>query len=221
VRGLERAAAAGHAAERALRAQEDFYRERIERQAAEIARLEGILERVSRTRRTLGTEPRLLPAQVILPGDASGWSRSFAVAAGGRDGVRRGAAVLWGDHLVGRVVEVGPRTARVALITDPEFRIGVLLQPPEGPADPQLVVAQGTGRDRLRIAWVPRGARAEAGDMVVTAGDPELGIPAGLLIGRVANVRDTGEAYLDIEATPTVRLERIADVAIVLAEGGS
>ena len=47
--------------------------------------------------------------------------------AGSRDGVEKGHAVIDGTGMVGRVVEVGQRSARVLILTDLNSRIPIMV----------------------------------------------------------------------------------------------
>ena len=53
-----------------------------------------------------------------------------------RDGVRKGQAVIAGEVLVGRIAEVGQRSARVLLLTDINSHIPVVLEGFAGQVDP-------------------------------------------------------------------------------------
>src|SRR3546814_206144 len=73
-----------------------------------------------------GPEARHIAARVIA--DTGGaFARSLLVNAGSADGVRRRQSVLSGEGLVGRIVQVGRRSARVLLITDLNSRIPVVV----------------------------------------------------------------------------------------------
>ena len=66
-----------------------------------------------------------ISAQVIA--DLGGaFCANVLVDAGARDGVQRGQAAMTGDGLVGRVAEVGERTARILLLTDLNSHIPVI-----------------------------------------------------------------------------------------------
>lgn len=61
---------------------------------------------------------RTLPAQVIAVGPAQGFAWTVTIDAGELDGLEVDMTVINGAGLVGRVVEVGPRTATVVLLVD-------------------------------------------------------------------------------------------------------
>jgi len=55
------------------------------------------------------------------------WSRSLLLDRGHEDGVRIGQAVITSVGLVGRVQQVGRKTSRILLVTDPHFRVAATL----------------------------------------------------------------------------------------------
>ena len=67
-----------------------------------------------------------VPAQVIGR-DPSNWSNSLIIDRGANSGVRSNKAVLSTKGLVGRVVELGRRSSKVLLISDPNSKVGVVV----------------------------------------------------------------------------------------------
>ena len=122
-------------------------------------------------------------ARVI--GDQGGaFVRSILVAAGTLDGVRRGQAAMTGEGMVGRVVSVGKRSARVLLLTDLNSRVPVLV----GEARHRAMLV-GDNSALPDLMYLDDGARLAVGDYVVTSGIGGV-FPQGLPIGRVAAVDD-------------------------------
>ncbi|HKY95734.1 MAG TPA: rod shape-determining protein MreC [Kiloniellales bacterium] len=122
-------------------------------------------------------------ARVI--GDQGGaFVRSILVAAGTLDGVRRGQAAMTGEGMVGRVVSVGKRSARVLLLTDLNSRVPVLV----GEARHRAMLV-GDNSALPDLMYLDDGARLAVGDYVVTSGIGGV-FPQGLPIGRVAAVED-------------------------------
>ena len=94
-------------------------------------------------------EATFITGRVI--GDSGGaFLRSVLVDIGGRDGVRKGAAAIDGNGLVGRVAEVGQRSARILLITDLNSRIPVLV----GDKRERAILA-GDNSDLARLVYLP------------------------------------------------------------------
>ena len=131
--------------------------------------------------------------------DAGGpFVRSLVVNAGERDGLRRGQAALTGVGMVGRVANVGLRSARVLLVTDMNSRVPVVV----GPQRERAVLA-GNNSDRPRIEFLRPRVRVNPGDRVVTSGHGGV-LPPGLPVGRVESVEKTA-----IEVQPFVDLHRL------------
>ena len=138
-------------------------------------------------------------------GDSGGvFDRSIVVVAGARDGVAKGQAAMTGDGLIGRVVAVGNRSARILLITDLNSRIPVMF---EGTRERAILAGDNTAMPR--ISFLRHTARVDSGDRVVTSGHGGM-LPPGLPIGIVSNV--AGEA---IQVRPLAELDRLEFVRIV------
>ena len=138
-------------------------------------------------------------------GDSGGvFVRSIVVVAGARDGVAKGQAAMTGDGLVGRVVSVGDRSARVLLITDLNSRIPVLF---EDSRERAILVGDNTAAPK--ISFLRHGTRVNTGDRIVTSGHGGV-LPAGLPIGIVSNV--AGEA---IHVRPFAVLDRLEFVRVI------
>ena len=126
--------------------------------------------------------PRFVTARVVA--DAGGaYARSVLIQSGppgpGGFSVRKGEIALDDRGLVGRVTEVGSRSARVLLITDLNSRIPVLLQ---GSGAHAILVGVNAARPRL-IYW-PEGQPPQEGERVVTSAEAGA-FPAGLPVGTV------------------------------------
>lgn len=165
--------------------------------------------------------PRLVVADILVDRDFSGWRRSLLVGRGTADGIDLGAPVVRGRAVVGRVVEVSERTARVLLLTDPTFAVAAVALPPQPPkegAPPREEgILRGVGVDdaRLVLSRVSRRAGVRAGWLVVTARDDAARWPPGLLLGEVKTAEELG-SFLRIEVSPAVDVQHL-DYVMVLA----
>ncbi len=148
-------------------------------------------------------KPRFVTVRVVA--DTGGaFVRSVLVGAGRAGGIRRGQAVIDGDGVVGRVVEVGERSARVLLINDLNSRIPVLV---ESTGDRGVLV--GNNGPRPRLQYLPRNTPISPGDRVVTSGHGGM-FPPGLPVGVVAEVGDGG-----LTVQPFVDLQRLAYLRVL------
>lgn len=146
--------------------------------------------------------PAFVTSRVVA--DAGGvYARSVLIQAGTPGTVKKGEVALDDHGLVGRVTEVGARSARVLLITDINSRIPVTL---EGSGAHAILV--GTNAARPRLLYWPEGMPPQEGARVVTSAEADA-FPAGLPVGTVrysaANVP---------EIMPAARLDRLQVVRV-------
>jgi rod shape-determining protein MreC len=144
-----------------------------------------------------------LSAQVIA--DSGGaFARNVLINAGSQEGVARGQAALSGEGLVGRISEVGSRTARVLLLTDLNSHIPVELED-----NHQHAVLDGDNSEQPRLVYLPTTVEATVGERVVTVGAGGV-FPPGLPVGVVSSV-----ASGVIRVEPYAELSRLEVLRIV------
>lgn len=141
----------------------------------------------------------------VIADTGGSFARSLILNAGGRDGVAKGQAVIGEGGLVGRITEVGNRSARVLLITDLNSRIPVLIEPSR-----MRAILAGNNSDRPRLIHLPPAARISPSDRIVTSGHGGA-FPPDLPVGIVASVSDGGvqvQPFLDHSRLEFVRAVR-------------
>ncbi len=149
-------------------------------------------------------DPKLSYVTARVVADAGGvYARSVLLSVGPHSDIRRGEVALDANGLVGRVTEVGERSARVLLITDMNSRIPVLLEHSRARA-----ILAGANAPNPRLIYLQDGTHPQEGERVVTSAEAGA-FPAGLLIGTV----HYGQADR-IELTPAADLERLEIVRI-------
>lgn len=145
---------------------------------------------------TSQAENQELVSADVIARDTISARRTITINRGARDGVRRGAPVIFGRNLVGRVETVSAIAARVQLINSEFSAVSARLQTNriEG-----SVVGRVSGN--LRMTLLPQGADVQVGDLVLTSG---LGgsLPPDLVIGQVTSTR---QFESDIEQSAEVR----------------
>jgi rod shape-determining protein MreC len=146
--------------------------------------------------------PSYVSARVVA--DAGGvYAKAVLLSVGPKHGVRKGEIALDERGLVGRVTEVGARTARVLLITDMNSRIPVTMENSRAHA-----ILIGTNGPRPRLIYWPEGSMPQEGERIVTSTEASA-FPANLPIGTVhfstSNVP---------EVVPAALLERLEVVRI-------
>ena len=144
----------------------------------------------------------------VIGRDPSPFLHYIIINLGSDDGIRPGMPVVSAQGLVGQVVAVIPRAARVRLITDPTSRVSVRVLPFNTEA---LLVGSVTGD--LSLDLVPLDATINPGDLVVTAG---LGgaYPPNILVGQVLSTRRLAHAlFQEVAVQPATPF---ADLRLVL-----
>lgn len=122
--------------------------------------------------------PQFRTARVVA--DAGGtYARAVLLATGPQHNIRKGQIALDERGFVGRVTEVGSRSARVLLATDINSRIPVTM---EGSRARAIMAGNNAARPRLQH-W-PEGIIPREGDRVVTSAQAGA-FPSGLPVGVV------------------------------------
>jgi rod shape-determining protein MreC len=147
----------------------------------------------------------------VVNDDLGRLRQRLVVNRGARGGAFRSQAVVDGTGLLGQLVRVGPWSAEVMLITDPDHAV-----PVEVARNGLRSIAVGTGDAReLSLPFVPVNSDIKTGDLLVTSG---LGgvFPAGIPVGVVtANVRDPDQILAHVRARPSATLESDRQVMLV------
>jgi rod shape-determining protein MreC len=136
--------------------------------------------------------------------DAGGeYARAVLLSLGPNHGIKKGQVALDDQGLVGRVTELGARSARVLLITDLNSRIPVTLENSRARA-----ILVGTNGPRPRLMYWPEGTQPAEGERVVTSAEANA-FPAGLPVGTVHYSRSRAA-----EVEPAARLDRLEVVRL-------
>lgn len=153
--------------------------------------------------------PTAVAARVVA--DTGGaFVHTVLLNAGREHGVAEGMAAVDDRGLVGRVIEVGRRSARLLLLTDFNSRIPVMVEPSR---DQAILAGDNTVLPKLR--FLPLNPRLSVGDRVVTSGRGGV-LPPGLEIGQVSAITDEHAAVatrVDWDRLEHVRLLEYAPVA--------
>ncbi|MBI5723699.1 MAG: rod shape-determining protein MreC [Planctomycetes bacterium] len=214
----------------------------------------------SRSFAPLEYDYELIPAHVIMA-DSLPYShgrlvnpkRSGAIAPGMPVAARRlitdrlknipsGLPVINTMQLVGRIIESGPFTARMQLVTDRDFRSVpariIRIIDPHNPRQviinsaiqtltedinrPISVIVDGDGADGMTISDVPHDHQVRPGDRLATSGK-DLALPAAIPIGTVTDVKGDPKnpSCVIIKVRPLMDLSAIRDVYIVWTPGSN
>src|SRR3954470_5504778 len=147
-------------------------------------------------------EGSFVTARVVA--DAGGvYARAVLLSVGPNHTIRKGEIAVDERGLIGRVTEVGARTARVLLLTDLNSRIPVTLETSRAHA-----ILIGTNGSRPRLLYWPEGVMPQEGERIVTSAEANA-FPANLPIGTV-RYSSTGAP----EVEPAAMLQKLEIVRI-------
>lgn len=166
-------------------------------EAAALSELRAENERLRALHDFRAANPRLdiVTAQVIQHAQGT-----LTIDKGARDGLRPSMCVISPDGVVGLLTQVGPLSANVVTLQNPDCRIDAMF-------DRNRIRGRvhGSGNDLsaiCRIHYIDVNARVREGDRIVTS--PDSVFPAGYPIGHVVNTPYQGPLSQSAELIPTV-----------------
>ncbi|WP_210396749.1 rod shape-determining protein MreC [Motiliproteus sediminis] len=143
--------------------------------------------------------------------NADPFIHQIVINKGLRDGAYLGQPVLDENGIMGQLVEVGPYTSRVLLITDNQHALPVQVDRSGFRA---LLLGNGS-KQSLRLDHVPDTADIQVGDLLLSSG---LGgrFPAGYPVAEVSEiVHDPGRPFALVRAVPRARLDKSRHLLLV------
>lgn len=176
------------------------------------------VQEAERLRETLGLR-EILPlktvAAEVVARDGLPFYRVITIDRGTEHGVGVDAPVISPTGVVGRVIKVGPRGAKVQLLLDPQAAIGVLIERTRvgGVAAGRAGFADEATPD-LEMRYVPVLADVKVGDVVVTSGLDRI-YPKGLAVGRVREVGQSTGLFKEVRVEPSARFATLEEVLVV------
>lgn len=135
---------------------------------------------------------------------AGSFSQSQFLDIGAAEGVVKDMAVISGEGLAGRVLEVGNSTSRVMLVTDINSRIAVM-----GQNSREKAVAIGRDHSLLELHYLADNTQMKPGELILSSGDAKL-LPAGIPVGRVVKVEKN-----QVLVKPIVDWTRLSYVSLI------
>jgi rod shape-determining protein MreC len=165
------------------------------------------LRRLLDFKTTIKTEA--IPAQVVVH-DPTGWFQTLIVDKGAQDGVQADMPVVNDEGVVGRIMDVSDRYARVVLITDPANAIDGMIE-----RNRMRGILSGKDASTCYLKYVRGNFDVQMGDLIITSGKDGI-FPKGLRLGRVKGVRkDPVVLFQTVEVEPVVRLSALEEVLIL------
>jgi rod shape-determining protein MreC len=157
-------------------------------------------------------------AATVIARESSEFRRLVVLDRGTNDGIAVGdVAIAEGGALAGRVVEVGPDSAKVVLVSDSSSTVVGQLTTNAATGE----VVGGLDDGVLVMSEIDSSEKVTIGDEVVTAGI-ELGggirspYPKGLLLGQVIDVRRDANAVVQTAyLQPAANLDKLEYVLVI------
>ena len=145
----------------------------------------------------------------VLVDKQSPFLKSIIVNRGSKDKVKLGMAVLDGEFLVGKVVEVNYLTSRVLLLSDLNSKVPVSVEP-----NSIQSILSGTGEKFGKLQYAQlENFELNNGDQIFTSGSGGI-FKSGIPIGEINIIDDGKESYVSFHSN----FSQIRLVKIVLFE---
>jgi rod shape-determining protein MreC len=146
--------------------------------------------------------------------DADPYRRIFQIDRGTREGVQTGQAIVVGRALLGVAIDAKPNFTTIRRIDDPSFLIEVEIETADGVLSG---IAQGDADRGLEVRFVRQTSALREGDAVFTS-RYDAKVPPGLLVGRVAAIRDIDQDGMhEVSVAPAAMAGRWAQVEVLEA----
>ncbi len=153
-------------------------------------------------------------AAQILAVDTSNSRQVVVLNKGKRDGVYVGQPILDAKGVMGQIVDVGPLTSTVLLISDSKSAV-----PVRNNRTGERAILVGTNDiDQLSLINLPKTSSIHPGDVLVTSG-LDRRYPEGYPVGRVERVSSVpGEDFVKVKVTPIALLNRNRLVLLIWSD---
>mgnify|MGYP001290020475 FL=1 len=142
-------------------------------------------------------------AKVLLDKN-SPFLKSIILNKGSKENIKLGMAVLDGEYLIGKVVEVNYLTSRALLISDLNSKIPVIIEP-----NSTLSILSGSGKNFGQIQYVKDDDNIQIGNIVYSSGSGGIfksGIPIGKVIFDEKSQSKVIDFFSDLSQLTFVKL---------------
>lgn len=157
------------------------------------------------------SEYNTVPAYIISK-DFSNFSSNFVINIGSKDGIRKDMTVISEEGLVGHIISVTEKTARVQTIIDTASAVSATISTSR---DAILLRGQLDSDQTLKATYIPSDASLVQGDNVETSGMGgiyEKGIHIGT-IKEIVNTKNITNRYAIIDTA--VNFDKIETVLVI------
>jgi rod shape-determining protein MreC len=202
---------------RDARLENELLRLRLAQRETELLQAQEEIRLAERVRALVNWPPPLSAPQVIarvISRDANQWFNSVVIDRGTLSGISKDQPVVTPEGLVGRVIEAGPISARVLLLTDERHGAGAIIGQLTGSR--MLGVIKGRNNLLCEMKFVAGTEEIQPGETVITSGQDGI-YPPGLVIGKITKT-ETGSPTTPsvIEIEPAAPLAKLDLVGVLL-----
>jgi len=174
-------------------------------------------------KRSLALQNALLVKNVtgqIVARDPGNFDPTLTIDKGSEAGITVDMPVIAPEGIVGKVIEVWNRGAKIQVLTDPNFSVGV--QTPGHGASPATTgIASGEVGSHDLVVEFDAGTSVLRGDQIGTSPQSTL-FPSGLTVGTIASAANQpGNTGVNATITPYVHLGALQQVTVLLWSQGT
>ena len=196
---------------RGVRQQNRELQDKIQQLQLEQVRLRQDAEQARRLQTLLGFKEQFIDQTVaaqVIGSSGSEQSRTVYLDKGSNDGIKQGMPVISAEGIVGKVIQVLPRSSQVLLISDQTSGVGTILEQSrlqgvlKGKASGEIVLDKVMSEEDVKV-----------GERVLTSGGDQI-FPKGLPVGTVGEVKHGGE-FLQVTVTPATALNHLEEVLVI------
>lgn len=127
---------------------------------------------------------------------------TLRVDKGERNGVAVSQGVIVPEGVVGIIIETSPYTSVVATLHNKHCRIGAMVEKNRLRAYDGVIFPAGDFQKICTMNYIDIYETVKIGDLIVTS--PESVFPAGIPIGRIQAIHETGTIWKTADVIPTV-----------------
>jgi len=149
-------------------------------------------------------------SSLVISREPGNWFNSIIIDKGTADGVKKNMAVATHRGLVGRVVSVDSRTAKILLILDQRSAVGGMIQ-----RSRDIGVVKGSESNYCYMEYLSHDADIKINDLVITSGLGSI-FPKGIVIGRIAGIKkESHDLFQKVIVRPEVDFTKLEEVFVV------
>ncbi|HSX14370.1 MAG TPA: rod shape-determining protein MreC [Candidatus Saccharimonadales bacterium] len=159
-----------------------------------------------------GAASAQLVAADVIGYQPDNFRQFLTIAKGSNDGLKVGQAVVADGVLVGTISETSRTSAKVFLLSDPNFKVNGIDQASRASGTVHGQLGSGLVMDKIA-----QGDSVSPGDTIVTSG---LGgdIPKGIIIGQVESVDQRDNQVFQVaQVASTIRVSKLELVFVMVA----